>query len=276
MKNQVILNESPEMGKEIIKYWKARGCDVGSATGKTTEDGLYFGKYFGIIDGEFSNYTKNQVEEAKAEIIKLPPKNVGIWVNRMDLDKGKSWKAIKYLESLGGITTSIIGDSYDGYYIIDDDYIICFIERNWITNPESKEIELPETQPEPIAKPEKPELKFPRMMEVFIKGGWKEVEIHAYIPTLQLPWIDSSYSAYGKAREINPFQVSISENVFFFSNKNNDYQYPLGSEHFNSLSDIEKEQLLTKCSELLDYLQTQTNSYFGEIHRSTNNSWKSK
>lgn len=72
MKNTVIKNESPEMGKEIIKYFKSLGFDTGGADGSSyAGDGHdYF--YYGVIDDVFDNYTLEDVEEYNSKIITLP------------------------------------------------------------------------------------------------------------------------------------------------------------------------------------------------------------
>lgn len=73
MKNTVIKNESPEMGKEIIEYFKSLGIDTGLKDGLCCELAGHKHFYYGIIDGLFSNYDIDVVEYCEAEIITLPP-----------------------------------------------------------------------------------------------------------------------------------------------------------------------------------------------------------
>ena len=68
MKNQVIKNLSPEMGKEIIKYWQSRGFNTGEHKGEKR----VYRYYLGVIDGKFNCYSHKEVINANAEIIELP------------------------------------------------------------------------------------------------------------------------------------------------------------------------------------------------------------
>ncbi len=72
MKNTVIKNLNPEMGKEIIKYFKSLGIDTGLKDGLCCELAGHKHFYYGIIDGLFSNYDIDVVEYCEAEIIELP------------------------------------------------------------------------------------------------------------------------------------------------------------------------------------------------------------
>ena len=70
MKNQVIKNLTPEMGKEIIEYWKGLGVDTRWLGGNACE----INNYYGVINGVFYNYNITEVTDANAEIIELPSK----------------------------------------------------------------------------------------------------------------------------------------------------------------------------------------------------------
>lgn len=72
MKNQVIKNLNPEMGKEIIKYWKSKGVNTHDYSGERNEQSGFSGVYYGVINGVFSYYELEDVEYANAEIIELP------------------------------------------------------------------------------------------------------------------------------------------------------------------------------------------------------------
>ena len=65
MKNTVIKNESPEMGKEIIKYFKSLGIDTYPYTGDSCT-------YYGVINGVFGNHRIDSAELCEVEIITLP------------------------------------------------------------------------------------------------------------------------------------------------------------------------------------------------------------
>ena len=75
MKNQVIKNLNPEMGKEIIKYFQSLGVDTLGLTGDDSEEDFSPFIYYGLIDGVFGNYGIDYVEKNKAEIIELPTEN---------------------------------------------------------------------------------------------------------------------------------------------------------------------------------------------------------
>jgi hypothetical protein len=68
MKNQVIKNLNPEMGKEIIKYWQSRGFNTGEHKGEKR----VYRYYLGVIDGKFNCYSHKEVMMSNAEIIELP------------------------------------------------------------------------------------------------------------------------------------------------------------------------------------------------------------
>lgn len=72
MKNQVIKNLNPEMGKEIIKYFQSLGIDTKNYTGSVSEQDYMSNIYYGVIDNNFSNYFPSDIKRANAEIIELP------------------------------------------------------------------------------------------------------------------------------------------------------------------------------------------------------------
>ena len=72
MKNQVIKNLNPEMGKEIIKYFQSLGVDTKTYTGEISKQDDWLCIYYGVIDGYFGNYSYNTVQVKNAEIIELP------------------------------------------------------------------------------------------------------------------------------------------------------------------------------------------------------------
>lgn len=73
--NVVIENLTREMGREIIAYFREMGYDTSHFYGFSHKEGynhIYY--FYGVINGKFDNYSKQQVEEANAQIIQLPTK----------------------------------------------------------------------------------------------------------------------------------------------------------------------------------------------------------
>lgn len=74
MKNQVIEVLNKEHGKKVIEYWKSRGVDTKGYVGDCTKESFLGSelRFYGIIDGRFDKYTKEDVFYYNAEIIELP------------------------------------------------------------------------------------------------------------------------------------------------------------------------------------------------------------
>lgn len=72
MKNFVIKNKTPEMGKEILEYFKSLGIYTGGHVGHVCEECGKTFIYYGVINGKFNNYTLEAVKKYGAEIIELP------------------------------------------------------------------------------------------------------------------------------------------------------------------------------------------------------------
>lgn len=70
--NIVIKNETREMGKKIIEYFRALGIRTGMYNGSCYEENGDSDIYYGVINGDFDNYTLEQVKQGGAKIIKLP------------------------------------------------------------------------------------------------------------------------------------------------------------------------------------------------------------
>ena len=75
MKNQVIEALDREHGKKVIDYWKSRGVNTLHMNGDCTRDGKYDIRYYGVINGKFSNYTLEEVKAYNAKIIELHIEN---------------------------------------------------------------------------------------------------------------------------------------------------------------------------------------------------------
>ena len=72
MKNQVIQVLDKEHGKKVIEYWESQGFDVRGFIGKQTrEDDSEF-RFYGVINGEFNNYSRKSIDLYETEIIYLP------------------------------------------------------------------------------------------------------------------------------------------------------------------------------------------------------------
>lgn len=103
MKNQVIKNLTPEMGKEIIEYWESLGVDTRGREGTFYENNDDKCIYYGVINGVFDNYYLIDVTDANAEIIELPSKDPkrGDRALFWDRDKSKAKQAI-FLSEIKG------------------------------------------------------------------------------------------------------------------------------------------------------------------------------
>jgi hypothetical protein len=74
MKNQVIEVLNEEHGKKVIEYWKSKGVDTKGLVGDCTKESFLGSelRFYGVIDGEFNNYTEENASYFNAEIIELP------------------------------------------------------------------------------------------------------------------------------------------------------------------------------------------------------------
>lgn len=75
MKNQVIQVLTRSHGKKVIEYWKSQGVDTGVYAGSITAADGGECRYYGVINGVFSNYTLSHVTMHQAEVIRLPEDN---------------------------------------------------------------------------------------------------------------------------------------------------------------------------------------------------------
>lgn len=75
--NTVIKNLNPEFGKRMIEWWKEQGVDASSHEGDVSEAGLNSCIYYGLINGEFNNYTIGEVSDYNDKIIELPESKEG-------------------------------------------------------------------------------------------------------------------------------------------------------------------------------------------------------
>lgn len=72
MKNQVIEVLNGEHGARVLKYWKDKGINTTGYFANQTKDTKDSCRYYGVIDGYFSNYDIMRVNVRCAEIIQLP------------------------------------------------------------------------------------------------------------------------------------------------------------------------------------------------------------
>jgi len=70
--NTVIEVLNKEHGKKVIEWWKEQGVDTGSMQGIATRADRNDYTYYGLINGNFLNYTKETVDTRNAKIITLP------------------------------------------------------------------------------------------------------------------------------------------------------------------------------------------------------------
>lgn len=72
MKNQVIEVLNGEHGAKVLKYWQDKGVKTTGYFANQTKDAKDSCRYYGVIDGYFSNYDIMRVNGRCAEIIHLP------------------------------------------------------------------------------------------------------------------------------------------------------------------------------------------------------------
>ncbi len=99
MKNQVIEVLNIEHGKKVIEYWKSRGVDTKGLVGDCTKEsflGSYL-RFYGVLDGEFDKYTKEDVSYYNAEIIELPEEKVYPRVMLVSLDEENWFKRVVFM-----------------------------------------------------------------------------------------------------------------------------------------------------------------------------------
>ena len=92
MKNQVIEVLNKEHGKKVIEYWKSRGVDTKGLVGDCTKESYLNSelRFYGVIDGEFNNYTEENASYCNAEIITLPEEKTYPRVMLVS-DDGDAW-----------------------------------------------------------------------------------------------------------------------------------------------------------------------------------------
>jgi hypothetical protein len=72
MENTVIKVLTKEHGAKVIKWWESQGIDTGSYNGTICESEGFNCIYYGIINGDFENYNRKDVDHYNAKIIELP------------------------------------------------------------------------------------------------------------------------------------------------------------------------------------------------------------
>lgn len=108
MNNVVIKAVKKEDGPRIIEYFKSKGVNTEKYGGGCCE--AYGGTciYYGVINGRFKNYSLEQVEEHKAEIIELPSNDKVTWTREQFIELHSiacnSWKG-KLIDMFQGFST---------------------------------------------------------------------------------------------------------------------------------------------------------------------------
>ena len=103
MKNQVIEVLNKEHGKKVIEYWKSRGVDTKGYVGDCTKESFLGSelRFYGIIDGRFDKYTKEDVFYYNAEVIELPEEKVYPRVMMVSFDSENWFKRVVFMKKCG-------------------------------------------------------------------------------------------------------------------------------------------------------------------------------
>lgn len=103
MKNQVIEVLNKEHGKKVIEYWKSIGVDTKGLIGDCTKESILgsYLRFYGVIDGEFDKYTKEDVSYYNAEIIELPKEKTYPRVMLVSANKVEWRKRVVLMEKNG-------------------------------------------------------------------------------------------------------------------------------------------------------------------------------
>ena len=76
LNNTVIECLDLEHGQEIKAIFIKNGVDVGNYLFTNTKESNYLYRYYGVLNGKFSNYSIEQVKAAGARIVELPPEEI--------------------------------------------------------------------------------------------------------------------------------------------------------------------------------------------------------
>jgi hypothetical protein len=81
MENTVIKVLTKEHGAKVIKWWESQGVDTSIYTGTICESEGYESIYYGVINGNFGNYSRKDVDRYNAKIIELPEEEFDMSTN---------------------------------------------------------------------------------------------------------------------------------------------------------------------------------------------------
>ena len=103
MKNKVIEVLDREHGRKVIEYWKSKGVDTKGYAGDCTKESLFGSelRFYGVIDGEFDKYTKEDVFYFNAEIIELPEEKVYPRVMMVSFNEVVWYKRVVFMKKCG-------------------------------------------------------------------------------------------------------------------------------------------------------------------------------
>lgn len=104
LNNFVIKNRTRETGKEIVKFWQSMGVDTTNYEGRYTEEEGDISVYYGIVNGNFNNYSLHSVKINNANVVELPE------------DWNKPIK--KYEELFIGKYKTFINKIHSGYFLL--------------------------------------------------------------------------------------------------------------------------------------------------------------
>ncbi len=72
MNNKVIEVLDREHGNKVMAYFRSKGVDTYAYSGEFTKAKNNPYRYYGVVDGEFTNYSLQQIKYNRAQIITLP------------------------------------------------------------------------------------------------------------------------------------------------------------------------------------------------------------
>lgn len=102
--NTVIESLTHEHGAKVIEWWKKQGINTDDYEGNCCKEDGYNWRYYGVINGSFSNYSLKAVKAHNAKIITLPEemKSFPRWMWCWDFFEEKAVKrlVIYYNEQL--------------------------------------------------------------------------------------------------------------------------------------------------------------------------------
>jgi len=217
--NTVIKNLNKEHGKAILRFFEDKGIDTKRWDGIDTEEEGDTYIYYGVINGSFNNFTKEELPDY-VKIITLPtiPEAKTFPIEMIDntvvknLNKKHGKVIIKFFEDKGidaewwrGMNSEEDGDKYIYYGVVDGEF-------NNFTKEELPDYVKIITLPE-----EEEEKTFPRYMMVRDDENdkWQKKKVYFVVNGSYYPYVVSSvhefcYISFKYAKEL-PKTVTMKE-----------------------------------------------------------------